>query len=93
MWKVQGSNPGEQGENARALVAALKSLVGKVPHMISLEAGINVPSSPASWDVVLITKHSSWEELDAYRVHPEHQKVVQVVGSLTRDRAVVDWEG
>ena len=92
MWKVKGQSAQEKKVNSVELVSALKSLTGKIPGLIDLEAGINGPASAAAWDVVLRTRHDSWEALDGYRVHPVHVEVAGVVGGLTIDRAVVDWE-
>jgi len=92
MWKVKGESAEEKKAHSEQLLSALKSLTGKIPSLLDLEAGINGPASAAAWDVVLRTQHKSWEGLDAYRVHPIHVEVAGVVGGLTIDRAVVDWE-
>ena len=93
MWKVKGSTPEDLSKNSQIILDTLYSLQGKIPGLKALEAGTNVPKSPAAWDIVLRTQHPSWAALDEYRVHPIHQEAGSVIGALTVNRAVVDWEG
>jgi hypothetical protein len=93
MWKVKGSNPDEKQQNLRAILDTLYTLQGKIPGLLTLEAGENIPKNPAAWDVVLRTQHPTWEALNEYRVHPVHHDAASIIGALTVDRAVVDWEG
>ena len=84
---------GATGENnARELVRQLRELPAHIPEIVELEAGIDISKSPASWEVGLLTKFRSPEDLETYRVHPEHQKVVAFVQKTTSGRAVVDYE-
>lgn len=80
-------------ENALKLVAMLEDLKAKIPELVELEAGIDFSRSPASFDVGLLTKFARTEDLETYRVHPDHQEVVKFVQKTTSDRAVVDYEG
>lgn len=93
MWKLAGSDAAEKAAAADKILAALRSLEGKIPGLVKLEVGSNKPQTPTSWDLVLLTRHASWEDLEAYRVHPDHLKVAEIVGKNTVDRAVVDFEG
>ena len=43
-------------------------------------------------DICLISHFENMEDLDVYRVHPEHMKVVKLVGETTVSRAAVDYE-
>jgi hypothetical protein len=79
-------------ENARKLVDQLNELPGKIPEIVELEAGLDFSKSPASYEVGLLTKFRTKEDLETYRVHPDHQKVVRFVQATTSDRAVVDYE-
>jgi deoxycytidine triphosphate deaminase len=79
-------------ENARRLVEQLRALPDKIDVLVDLEAGADFSQTPASYDVGLITRFNSREDLEAYRVHPEHQKVVEFVQKTTAERAVVDYE-
>ena len=79
-------------ENGRNLVNQLKELPGKIEQIKALEAGLDFSKSPVSYEVGLMTKFDSREDLEIYRVHPDHQKVIAFVQSTTSDRAVVDYE-
>jgi hypothetical protein len=73
------------------LVDKLNKLNGIIPSLISLHAGIDVLHSPASWDLGLIAEFEDLDALEAYRIHPEHQKVVALVQEICSDRAVLDF--
>jgi len=44
------------------------------------------------WDVVLVSEHRSAADLEAYQVHPEHQRAARIAGEFVARRAVVDYE-
>ncbi|MEE1068743.1 MAG: Dabb family protein [Fibrobacteraceae bacterium] len=92
-WKLKESaNNASAKENAEKLVELFKSLEGKIPELVSIESGYNFNDSAAAWDFALSTSFKSKEDLDAYQVHPEHQKIVAFVKSIVSDRCVVDYE-
>ena len=79
-------------ENAQALVEMLKALPAHISEIQELSAGLDFNRSPAAYEVGLLTKFKSKEDLAAYQVHPEHQKVIEFVKQTTSARAVVDYE-
>lgn len=79
-------------ENAVELVRRLRELPDKIAALESLEAGTDFSATPASYDVGLYTRFATREDLETYRDHPEHQKVVAFVQEVTSERAVVDFE-
>jgi hypothetical protein len=79
-------------ENAEKLVAMLQALPQQIPEIVELEAGLDFSGTPASYEVGLLTKFASKEDLETYRIHPQHQKVVVFVQQTTSERAVVDYE-
>ncbi len=78
-------------ENAQKLIGMLKDLPGKIPEIDELEAGLDISKSPASYEIGLMTKFRSMEDLETYRVHPDHQKVISFVQKTTSARAVTDY--
>lgn len=44
------------------------------------------------WDVVLVSEHRSNADLEAYQVHPDHQKAAKIAGEYVARRAIVDYE-
>ena len=82
-------------EKKQKIVSELKemllSLKEKITELKYLEVGENYDLDAKSYDVALISHFESLEDLDSYRVHPEHQKVVKYVGEVTEERAAVDF--
>lgn len=71
----------------------LLSMDGKIQQLRHLEAGIDVIRSERSYDVALITKFDSLEELQAYQVHPYHSdEVIPLMKSVCSSIVAVDFE-
>jgi hypothetical protein len=71
---------------------ALLSLSGKIDELKYIEVGVNYDLATNSHDICLITHFDSVEQLDAYRSHPEHLKVAELIGQHAIERAAVDFE-
>ncbi|MCC5833656.1 MAG: Dabb family protein [Opitutales bacterium] len=78
-------------QNQALLKERLEALPATIKEIRSFEVGDDVSRSPASWDLALYSAFDSTEDLEAYRVHPDHQAVVELVGRVTSERAVVDY--
>ena len=63
-------------ENLGATKNMLLSMESEIPLLRYLETGIDVIRSERSYDIALVTKFDSLEELQAYQVHPYHAGVV-----------------
>jgi len=93
MWRLKDFAAGaSREENAKKLKESLEDLKDRVEDIKALEVGINFNSSPAAFDVVLYSEFEDRRGLDAYQNHPEHLKIVDFVGEIRTDRAVVDYE-
>ncbi len=79
-------------ENALKLVSKLEDLKEHIPEIVQMEAGCNCNPSDAAYDVALYSSFVNREELEKYRIHPEHVKVAAFIGNVAEDRAVVDYE-
>lgn len=71
---------------------ALLSLSGQISELKHIEVGVNYELASKSYDVCLITHFETVEQLDVYRVHPEHLKVAELIGQHAVERAAVDFE-
>ncbi len=92
-WKMKSEAEGRNAqENASLMVAKLTALKNLVPQVVEIDAGVDFNRSDAAWDVALYTTFQTRSDLDAYQVHPEHQKVVEFVRSVVASRCVVDYE-
>jgi hypothetical protein len=92
-WKLKDHADGQDREqNLERMQEALNGLASKIAEVVSLEVGINKNPAPAAWEISLYTSFNSWEDLETYQKHPDHQEVVQLVQKVVMDRAVVDYE-
>lgn len=82
------SDPGDAPEAKQRLDA----LPGVVPELLSLDAGVDVLRTDASYDLSLVTTHEDLAALQAYGAHPAHQEFLQWVRPRLAARAVVDAE-
>lgn len=71
---------------------ALLGLSGKIDELKFIEVGVNYELASKSYDVCLITHFETVEQLDSYRIHPEHLKVAELIGKHAVERAAVDYE-
>lgn len=71
---------------------ALLGLSGKIQELKYIEVGVNYELVSKSYDICLITHFETVEQLDAYRIHPEHLKVGELIGQHAVERAAVDFE-
>ena len=93
MWRLKDEAAGAtKAENAVKLKESLEALKSEIEELKALEVGINFNPSPAAFDVVLYSEFENREGLEAYQKHPEHVKIVDFVGEIRSDRAVVDYE-
>lgn len=70
----------------------LDALKNKIPEIRGFEVGFNISRSETSYDLVLVSEFRSKEDLEAYRIHPEHQKIIELLSQVCSERRVVDYE-
>jgi len=81
-------------EGITAVHDKLLSMQGKIEELRHLEAGVDVIRSERSYDVALLTRFDSLEDLQAYQVHPYHAgEVIPLMKSLCASIVAVDYEG
>ena len=76
---------------ARQLKHMLESLLQSVPELKGMKVGLNINTRPSAFDIVLTADFDDEEGLNAYRVHPEHKKVLAFLEGKTEKSAVVDY--
>lgn len=82
----------EKLENALKLKKAIEGLGYKIDEVKYMEVGLNYNEKPTAFDLVLTSTFDNAEALDAYRVHPEHVKVLDFLDKVIDKSAVVDYE-
>ena len=88
----EAGSPEEKLENERRLKASIEGLLGKIPKLLSMEVGKNMSTKSSAYDLVLTSTFDSMETLETYRVHPEHQKVLELLYEVMESTAVVDYK-
>ncbi len=92
LFKLKGYPEAEKEAVLRKIKEELESLKDKIEQVKYLEVGLNYELNAKSYDVCLISHFESVSDLDIYRVHPDHLKVVELVQETTVERAAVDFE-
>jgi hypothetical protein len=70
----------------------LLNMEGKIEQLLSIEVGVDVVHSERSYDIALVTKFSSLEDLAIYNAHPVHQLVIAYIATVREASASVDYE-
>ena len=93
MWKFKPEIEEERKpELKKAMAEHLKSLVGKVPGLLTVEF-VEQPLSSSTHDVALVTTLEKAEDVAIYGAHPEHVKVADTyVRPFVTERACLDYE-
>ncbi len=87
MWKLKEEN---MQENARRIKEILEALPKHIPQIVELEVGLN--EKEGTFEVGLVTKFNSFDDLKIYDAHPEHQKAREFIRSVVESREVLDYE-
>ena len=92
MWKFKPEVAEENKESIKKeMEANLKSLVGKVPGLLTVEF-VSSPISSSTHDIALVTTLEKAEDIAAYAVHPEHVRVADnYVRPYVMERACLDY--
>lgn len=78
--------------NIAATKEKLESMEGKIQELRHLEVGADVIRSERSYDIALVTKFDSLEDLQTYQVHPYHAgEVVPHMKSVCSSIVAVDY--
>lgn len=93
MWRLKEQvDEAAKTHVATTMKALLEALPGHIAEIQQLEVGLNLSPSPAAADVVLSTTFRNLEDLETYRNHHKHQKVVAYIREVAAEIWVVDYE-
>jgi hypothetical protein len=87
-FKLKDRSPRSVGK-ARDVLLGMK---GKIPQLRHFEVGTDVLHSERSYDIALVTKFDSLEDLQAYQAHPLHVEVANYMTSVREAAPTVDYE-
>lgn len=80
-------------ENLEATRSKLLSMDGRVDLLRHLEVGVDVVRSERSYDIALVTRFDSLEDLQAYQVHPYHAgEVLPHMKAVCSSSVAIDYE-
>lgn len=80
-------------EAIQAALAELRALKGKVPGIVDLSCGTNFSDRAKGYTHGLVVRFQDKAGLQAYIIHPEHQRVVQnFLVPIRADALAVDYE-
>ena len=88
LFKLRDPSP-ENNEKARKV---LDGMAGKIPQLRHLEVGVNIVHSERSYDLALVARFDSVDDLQAYQNHPVHVEVVKYIQEVRQAAVVVDYE-
>ncbi len=81
-----------KNENLRKAKELLETLPAKINEIKFYEVGIGKEMSAASCDLCLNSAFDNWEDLNIYRGHLEHKKVVEFINSVRSEVFSSDYE-
>lgn len=91
LFKLNDYPAEEKAKVIKELKSMLEELPRKIFELKYMEVGVNYELNAKSYDMSLISYFESIQDLEAYRVHPEHLKVVKRIKENTAERAAVDY--
>jgi hypothetical protein len=77
--------------NIAKVQGKLERLEQKIAALKSMEVGVNFNESDRAFDLSLYSTFEDEAALQAYAVHEEHLKVVELIKSVTTESKVVDY--
>jgi hypothetical protein len=88
-FKLKDTSPASIGAAREKLLG----MEGNIDLLRHLEVGVDVIRSDRSFDLALVTRFDSLDDLQAYQVHPYHAGiVVPYMKSVSAAVAAVDYE-
>lgn len=79
----------ESIEKAKNMLLDMEGKIGELKH---IEVGRDITHSDRSYDVALLTKFESAEDLKSYQINPLHVKVAEYLVSVADSIVAVDYE-
>ncbi len=92
-WEFAEHAEGADKATNVALVAeALRALPAVIDGIIEFEVITAQPGLDNTFDLAIYSVFTDPDALKAYAVHPEHQKVVALIGARRTSRACIDYD-
>ena len=92
MIKLKEMPDEKRKETAEMLKKALENLKNEIEVIKSIEVGINTSNRPIAFDLIAISVFDSYDDLNRFRFHPAHLKVVDIIKPVEHQSILVDYE-
>ena len=92
MWKFKDGEGRTSEENMAYVRERLLALPAIIPEIRSMQLGRDVSRTEMSYDMMLVTRFESLDDLHVYKVHPAHVAVSEYVKRVRTARVVLDAE-
>lgn len=89
---IDCKNNFEREEKVERMQSAFGNLKSKISTVKSYIIGVNSKITDFSYDLIITSEFESWEDLDFYINHHEHQNAIALCKDIKKDKAVVDYE-
>jgi len=92
MFKLKEfSNAAEKQKAAETVKQELLKMKIKIPVIRDFEVGINITDDPSAFDLVINSIFDDPDDLEAYRIHPDHQSFITFNKNYTLKKGFVDY--
>jgi len=85
--------PDVKEDDIQKLENLLEELPNKIMDILVYEFGRNTISSERAYDFALVSLFANPESLERYRVHPDHQVVLDIIKRICENVVTVDFLG
>lgn len=94
IWKLKDfAENADKTRNAKLMKDSLLDLKHSIKEIKNIEIWINSEkANKDNFDIILISEFESYEDLEKYKIHPEHNKVSDFISKIRVKRAAVDFE-
>lgn len=91
-FKLAEADKDLRAEQAAEFARRILAMEGKIPGLLGVSVGIDVGLIDGHYDLVLISKHETYADLEAYQADPLHGEVIAFGKTIVAERAAVDYE-
>lgn len=92
MWKFKDYAEGlSKQDNILKVKSMLEALPKKIDFIREMRVEINVNPKDGMYDAMLISAFDSIDDVNRYRVHPDHKIISEYVALIRTNRASVDY--
>jgi hypothetical protein len=89
---IDVKNDLDKEDKIKRMQSAFGNLKSKIDIIKSYIIGVNSKQTDFSNDLVITSEYDTWDDLDYYLKHPEHQNAINLCKDIKKEKAVVDYE-